>query len=98
MSEFSVHRTLGGNYCLILDGDRIAGAKPDYRGNNHVTHWVTEETYGVVDGYETFMCEKCGVAFEVGMLDDWAKARYCPHCGSRTRQSAGDKGEGKSRQ
>lgn len=53
MSEFSVYRTLlthpGLMYCLVLDGDRIAGDKPDYRGNNYVTSWVTKETYGPVD-------------------------------------------------
>lgn len=49
MSEFDVCRTLSGGYCLILDGTRIAGAKPDYRGNNGVTWWKTDETYGPVD-------------------------------------------------
>lgn len=50
MSEFSVHRTLDTHpalkYCLILDGRRIAGGKPDYRGNNHLISWKTSETYG----------------------------------------------------
>ena len=53
MSEFSVHRTADTipalKYCLILDGERIAGGKPDYRGNNHLISWSTRETYGPVD-------------------------------------------------
>lgn len=53
MSEFSVHRTADTipalKYCLILDGERIAGGKPDYRGNNHLITWNTRETYGPVD-------------------------------------------------
>lgn len=53
MSEFTVCRTLSTHpalrYCLLLDDTRIAGGKPDYRGNNYVTSWVTKETYGPVD-------------------------------------------------
>lgn len=53
MSEFSVHRTADTiqalKYCLILDGERIAGGKPDYRGNNYLISWSTRETYGPVD-------------------------------------------------
>lgn len=53
MSEFSVHRTADTipalRYCLVLDGERIAGGKPDYRGNNHLISWSTRETYGPVD-------------------------------------------------
>lgn len=53
MSEFSVHRTADTipalRYCLLLDGVRIAGGKPDYRGNNHVVSWQTSDTYGPVD-------------------------------------------------
>ena len=53
MSEFSVHRTADTipafKYCLILDGERIAGGKPDYRGNNHLISWNTRETYGPID-------------------------------------------------
>ena len=50
MSEFSVHRTAGGGYCLILDDTRIAGAKPEFSNNNCVTWWVTDKTYGPIDG------------------------------------------------
>lgn len=53
MSEFSVHRTADRipalRYCLVLDGTRIAGGKPDYRGDNHLINWQTDETYGPVD-------------------------------------------------
>ena len=49
MSEYVVYRTLGNGRCLVLDGTRIAGGKPDYRGNNYITSWVTNETYGPVD-------------------------------------------------
>lgn len=49
MSEFVVYRTLGNGRCLVLDDTRIAGGKPDYRGNNYITSWVTNETYGPVD-------------------------------------------------
>ena len=53
MSEFSVHRTADRTpalrYCLVLDGTRIAGGKPDYRGDNHLISWQTGETYGPVD-------------------------------------------------
>jgi len=53
MSEFSVHRTADTipalRYCLVLDGTRIAGGKPDYRGDNHLISWQTDETYGPVD-------------------------------------------------
>lgn len=53
MSEFSVHSTSDTipalKYCLILDGERIAGGKPDYRGNNHLISWSTRETYGPID-------------------------------------------------
>jgi len=53
MSKFSVHRTADTipalRYCLVLDGERIAGGKPDYRGNNHLISWSTRETYGPVD-------------------------------------------------
>lgn len=49
MSEFTVYRTLGNGRCLVLDGTRIAGGKPDYRGNNYITSWVTSKTYGPVD-------------------------------------------------
>ena len=53
MSEFSVHRTADRipalRYCLVLDGTRIAGGKPDYRGDNHLISWQTDETYGPVD-------------------------------------------------
>lgn len=53
MSEFSVHRTADTipalGYCLVLDGERIAGGKPDYRGDNHLVSWKTSETYGPVD-------------------------------------------------
>lgn len=53
MSEFTVCRTLDTHpalrYCLLLDDTRIAGGKPDYRGNNYITSWVTNETYGPVD-------------------------------------------------
>lgn len=49
MSEFAVYRTLANGRCLVLDGTRIAGGKPDYRGNNYITSWVTNKTYGPVD-------------------------------------------------
>lgn len=53
MSEFSVHRTADTipalKYCLILDGERIAGGKPDYRGDNYLISWNTRETYGPVN-------------------------------------------------
>lgn len=49
MSEFVVYRTFGNGCCLVLDDTRIAGGKPDYRGNNYITSWVTNETYGPVD-------------------------------------------------
>ena len=53
MSEFSVHSTSDTipalRYYLVLDGERIAGGKPDYRGNNHLITWNTRETYGPVD-------------------------------------------------
>ena len=54
MSEFSVHRTPdripGLMYCLVLDGKRIAGGKPDCSGDNIVASWSTKETYGQVEG------------------------------------------------
>ena len=53
MSEFTVCRTADTyqalRYCLLLDGDRIAGGKPDYRGDNILISWNTKETYGAVD-------------------------------------------------
>lgn len=53
MSEFSVHSTSDTipalRYCLVLDGERIAGGKPDYRGNNHLITWNTREAYGPID-------------------------------------------------
>ena len=48
MSEFSVHRTSGGDYCLILDGTRIAGGKPEFSRNNCVAWWKTDNNYGDV--------------------------------------------------
>ena len=57
MSEFSVHRTLDTHpalrYCLVLDDVRIAGGKPDYRGDNHLISWRTKEMYGPVDALKT---------------------------------------------
>lgn len=53
MSEFTVCRTLDTHpalrYCLLLDDYRIAGGKPDYRGDNILISWRTKETYGAVD-------------------------------------------------
>lgn len=49
MSEFSVHRTAGGGHCLILDGMRIAGAKPEFSSDNCVAYWQTDKTYGTID-------------------------------------------------
>lgn len=53
MSEFTVCRTLDTHpalrYCLLLDDYRIAGGKPDYRGNNIIISWRTKATYGPVD-------------------------------------------------
>ena len=40
-------------YCLLLDDMRIAGGKPDYRGDNILISWRTKETYGPVDAIET---------------------------------------------
>ena len=41
-------RSLDG-YCLVLDKKRIAGGKPDYRGENVLVDWTTEVAYGPVD-------------------------------------------------
>lgn len=53
MSESTVCRTADTyqalRYCLLLDGDRIAGGKPDYRGDNILISWNTKETYDAVD-------------------------------------------------
>ena len=48
MSDFTVLRSIGG-YCLVLDKKRIAGGKPDYRGENVLVDWTTEVAYGPVD-------------------------------------------------
>lgn len=48
MSDFTVLRSLDG-YCLVLDNKRIAGGKPDYRGENVLVDWTTEVAYGPVD-------------------------------------------------
>ena len=48
MSDFTVVRSLDG-YCLVLDNKRIAGGKPDYRGENVLVDWTTEVAYGPVD-------------------------------------------------
>lgn len=48
MSDFTVLRSLDG-YCLVLDKNRIAGGKPDYRGENVLVDWTTEVAYGPVD-------------------------------------------------
>lgn len=48
MSDFTVLRSLDG-YCLVLDKKRIAGGKPDYRGENVLVDWTTEVVYGPVD-------------------------------------------------
>ena len=48
MSDFTVLRSLDG-YCLVLDKKRIAGGKPDYRGQNVLVDWTTEVAYGPVD-------------------------------------------------
>lgn len=48
MSDFTVLRSLDG-YCLVLDKKRIAGGKPDYRGDNVLVDWTTEVVYGPVD-------------------------------------------------
>ena len=57
MSEFAVCRTLDTHpalrYCLLLDDMRIAGGKPDYRGDNILISWRTKETYGPVDAIKT---------------------------------------------
>ena len=57
MSEFTVCRTLDTHpalrYCLLLDDMRIAGGKPDYRGDNILISWRTKETYGPVDAIKT---------------------------------------------
>ncbi len=57
MSEFTVCRTLDTHpalrYCLLLDDMRIAGGKPDYRGDNILISWRTKETYGPVDAMKT---------------------------------------------
>jgi len=49
MSEISVHRTAGGGRCLVIDGTRVAGGKPEFSGNNCVCWWETDKTIGVVD-------------------------------------------------
>jgi len=49
MSEISVHRTAGGGRCLVIDGTRVAGGKPEFSGDNCVCWWQTNETIGVVD-------------------------------------------------
>lgn len=57
MTEFTVCRTLDTHpalrYCLLLDDMRIAGGKPDYRGDNILISWRTKETYGPVDAIKT---------------------------------------------
>lgn len=52
MSDFTVLRSLDG-YCLVLDNKRIAGGKPDYRGENVLVDWTTEVAYGPVDDLAT---------------------------------------------
>ena len=52
MSEISVNRTAGGGRCLIIDGTRVAGAKPEFSSDNCVCWWQTNETIGAVDELE----------------------------------------------
>lgn len=52
MSEIGVHRTAGGGRCLIIDGTRVAGGKPEFSGDNCVCWWETDTTIGVVDDLE----------------------------------------------
>ena len=52
MSEISVHRTVGNGRCLVIDGTRVAGGKPEFSGDNCVCWWQTNETIGVVDDIE----------------------------------------------
>ena len=101
MSEFSVHRTLAG-HCLALDGRRIAGGKPDYRGDNCVAHFVTAETYAPVRTCEV-ECYDDGV--DEALDGEWHsyapptwylscghtvegadRPRYCSTCGARVKE------------
>jgi len=49
MSEVSVNRTAAGGYCLIIDGTRVAGGKPEFSPDNCFYWWETDKTIGVVD-------------------------------------------------
>jgi len=49
MSEISVNRTAAGGYCLIIDGTRVAGGKPEFSSDNCFYWWETDKTIGVVD-------------------------------------------------
>ena len=49
MSEVSVNRTAAGGYCLIIDGTRVAGGKPEFSSDNCFYWWETDKTIGVVD-------------------------------------------------
>lgn len=77
MSEFVVYRTLGNGRCLVLDGTRVAGGKPDYRGNNYITSWVTKKTYGPVDELKS---ENVKLR---ELVRDFERYRFgdCQHCG-----------------
>lgn len=66
MSEFSVHRTADRipalRYCLVLDGTRIAGGKPDYRGSQSLDG-VAVEVDGALHVAQTgndWWCVACG--------------------------------------
>lgn len=71
MSDFTVLRSLDG-YCLVLDKKRIAGGKPDYRGENVLVDWTTEVVYGPVDDLATEnakLRELCASLYEFAMSE-----------------------------
>ena len=79
MSEFMVYRTTGDGYCLALDGTRIAGAKPDYRGNNYVTGWNTEKTYGPIEDPKLMDAVKDYIHALEECREYAYLCEYCPH-------------------
>lgn len=100
MSEFSVHRTADRipalRYCLVLDGTRIAGGKPDYRGDNHLISWQTDETYGPVDD---LMAENAKLrvfaSCAYGIASEFMRLNGCPYYDNEMECSLSDECEEK---
>ena len=79
MSDFTVLRSLDG-YCLVLDKKRIAGGKPDYRGENVLVDWTTEVAYGPVDDLAAENAKLRELASGIGHLLFSLDVDYCAAC------------------